>query len=152
MKKILFCIIALLPIFAMAQVNGVGYTYDDAGNRTGRYVINLPDLKTGDTIANDSSRDFVQDSTSIYHEFEMNNINITVFPNPNGGKFDVVVDGNITELKIDVFLHSLNGTIILEKEILNGRISIDISDKENGAYILSIIAGELKKTIMVIKN
>lgn len=136
----------------MAQVNGVGYTYDDAGNRTGRYVINLPDLKTGDTIANDSSRDFVQDSTSIYHEFEMNNINITVFPNPNGGKFDVVVDGNITELKIDVFLHSLNGTIILEKEILNGRISIDISDKENGAYILSIIAGELKKTIMVIKN
>lgn len=136
----------------MAQVNGVGYTYDDAGNRESRYVIRLPDLKTGDTIANDSSRDFVQDSTSIYHEFEMNNVNITVFPNPNGGKFDVVVNGNITELKIDVFLHSLNGTSIIEKKILNGRLSIDISDKENGAYILSIIAGELKKTITVIKN
>ncbi len=150
MKKLLLALIALIPIIAFAQQSSIAYEYDDAGNREKRYVVELPEMTN--PLNGGKSNTHTKDTIVKNHEFDINNVRIIVYPNPNGGKFIVEAQSNNKYLDIEIFMHSMNGTLIFSKKLKNQHLDIDISKRENGAYILSIIVGDKKKTITVIKN
>lgn len=150
MKKLMILLITLLPLFVFSQGTSIGYEYDAAGNRVLRYVIDLP--VTLDPESNDDSALKTVNDSVANHEFTIDNLEVVVYPNPNGGKFDVEIKSNISSQTLELNIFSLNGTNILAKKIINKRTTIDITDRENGVYILTLVVGDLKKTITLIKN
>lgn len=143
MKRIslLFVIITILfPLVTSAQ--HVIFEYDQAGNRVLRDAIYL---KTTETLSEDNRE--VED----FNDF-LGNASITISPNPNGGKFNVKIEGYDLETCPQIFLHSITGLLIREIEKATSITEIDISDRENGTYILSLIIGTKRKTWKIIKQ
>lgn len=150
MKKFIITIITLFPFFVFSQGSSIGFDYDAAGNRILRYVIELPETLDPENNGQTSLKT-VNDSIKN-HEFTIDNLDLVVYPNPNGGKFDILIESNTNSETLKLNIFSLNGTSILSKRIRKNRTTIDITDRENGVYILILVVGDVKKTITLIKN
>ncbi|WP_299524648.1 reprolysin-like metallopeptidase [Winogradskyella sp.] len=86
----------------------------------------------------------VQESLSV-SEFDDNDIELNIYPNPSDGRFNVVLDSSITD-DFDISIYDIRGRRIFEKQYVNGvssfRESIDLSYAESGIYLL-VIKNEL---------
>ncbi|MCK4664662.1 MAG: T9SS type A sorting domain-containing protein [Bacteroidales bacterium] len=129
------------------------FIYDDSGNRIMRHII---ELKDRDNIPEDSTQmaynwDFT-DTTALKYTEMINNISITIYPNPNGGMFKVVLGNTENNTKASLYLHSLSGSLVFEKGPIKQVTDVDIRNQKNGTYILTIIVNHKKKTWKVIKQ
>ena len=79
----------------------------------------------------ESSADYMLNNVSVV---ENEPILMGVFPNPNKGIFTVE-----SSVKIKFKVYDLLGKIIFEKSDLSLSQQVDISDKENGVYVIRII-------------
>ena len=157
MKRTLTLIVLLatllhgtIPVFA--QTMGVEFTYDDSGNRSTRQIVNLktPDITQVDTTDKKFEQGYkhqVTGYTEIIADYE-----VTIFPNPTSGMFKVVISNTDIIPKASLLLHTISGTLIYQKREINSVTQIDIQNKENGAYILTVIIAGKKKTWKIIKN
>ena len=127
----------LLPTTNYAQT--VSFSYDQAGNRIQREIIFIGDKDISDTITTQFN--------SILDE-----VTVTIYPNPNGGKFSVEIHNADENLDATLLLHTLSGKLIIKKENLNKLTNVDISKYENGTYLLSIIINDKKETWKVVKR
>lgn len=137
----LLVIIALLfSIGVSAQT--ISFEYDDAGNRISRDVIYL---KTTEVDSSDNRQ------ADVFKEM-LGETKVTISPNPNGGRFTVKIEGYDVENPPQVYLHSISGIMIYEDRNAVTLTNIDISSRENGTYILSLIIGTERKTWKIIKQ
>ncbi|HXD94654.1 MAG TPA: T9SS type A sorting domain-containing protein, partial [Bacteroidia bacterium] len=83
-------------------------------------------------ISTDTITQFVNNCTGI-NTFA-NNINITLYPNPNNGNF--VIETNQTD-KQTLQILDVTGKLILQQTI-NGKTTIDASSLDNGIYFVQI--------------
>lgn len=75
---------------------------------------------------------------------------LTVFPNPNSGKFNIQIPGN--NISGTVFIYNILGEIVMETDFEDTPlVPVDISDKGKGIYFLRIISEKefTGKTIIV---
>ncbi len=127
----------ILPITNYAQI--VSFNYDDTGNRIQREIIFIGDKDNSDSIPTQFN--------SI-----IDKATVTIFPNPNGGRFSVEIQNADVDFDASLLLHTLSGTLIIKEENLNKLTNVDISKYENGTYLLSIIINDKKETWKVVKR
>jgi hypothetical protein len=77
-----------------------------------------------------------------------------VYPNPNTGKFTLVLSSGGEENETaDILIYSLMGNTVLKEE-MKGILKTDISlsDKPNGIYIIQVVSGNRTGTAKIIKQ
>jgi len=152
--KILFLLLFLGNV-ALAQTNYYEYKYDEAGNRISRkYVkmkkkVNLQeDSLLLDSLYNDSI--IAKEDIDVYKD-NIGDKEISIFPNPTKGKLRVEIsnieDGDIIILKV----FDLQGREIYSNEKLSN-YDIDLSNYENGVYLLDIILNNEKSYWKIVKE
>jgi len=81
----------------------------------------------------------------------LNQLNeLIIYPNPNNGLFSIDFPSNQNRI---ITIFDISGKTIFEKSINKSNLSIDISDYENGLYLLEIIENDNKiNRYKIIKN
>lgn len=74
---------------------------------------------------------------------------VNVMPNPSNGFFKLI---NPSQEDISISVYSILGTQILEKASIASEFMIDLSDQQNGIYLLQIQMGEEIKSMRLIKR
>ena len=67
----------------------------------------------------------------------MNKNKFNLFPNPNSGRF--IIDFEYINTNTQIEIYNLIGEKVLAKNIIQDKLSIDISDKPKGIYLIKII-------------
>jgi len=148
MKKSMQTLLVFLPIIlicAALPAQTVSFGYDLTGNRTSREVIYLQ--ATNNLTGEESDSQLTE--TEKYVEM-ISDVRVTISPNPNRGQFEVKIEGQDGPTKM--YLHSLSGVLIFEESKAGELTSIDISQRQNGTYILSLIINGKKETWKIIKQ
>jgi len=138
---------SLLFSFAI-NAQTVVFTYDEAGNRLSQAleIKKIRDTDSSDLVTEQKSVMALIEATTI------NDIEVIVSPNPNGGKFDVRMSGVGENTDIKIYLHSMSGKLIFESKPAQLITTIDITNRENGTYLLTIAVKGTKETWKVIKQ
>lgn len=143
MKKLILLSICL---FAMLNTKGqqfsYEYEYDNAGNRIRCTIIQLNnrDLTNGnDKEAFVEFTDIIPDGTVI-----------KLFPNPTHASVNI----ELTEDKIieKYVLTDVSGKIVQKSQHDNQTLTIDLSSKIEGIYLLTILIGETWYSCKIIKQ
>ena len=118
----------------LSQNTGKEFIYDrETGCRTVRQVLTLK-KETANTK-----------NEVVKYEDVFQNIKVTIYPNPNGGRFKIKLEGLEQEQKADFYLSTISGKIIYQKKYHSNILEVNIEDKKNGAYILYLnLNGKLK--------
>jgi len=127
----------LFQLTARSQV--VSFGYDDAGNRTSRFVIRL-------------KNNAVNDTTRLADADLLNGMKIIIKPNPTSGVFNVQIPKTDEKQVIKIYLHDVSGKVLFKNENCTNNTLIDISTRENGMYILSVMVNNEKRTWKIIKE
>ena len=92
----------------------------------------------------------VQDCIAGIDEFQMSTVDI--YPNPSNGIFNI---SNTSGIAFNYAVTDLNGRIIVQKEngIESSQVTtLDLSEKMNGLYIITISDGSAQRSFRVIKE
>ncbi len=81
----------------------------------------------------------------------MENQSVSVYPNPNRGKFILDFGKEITNGKVRI--SDLNGTLVFEKANVDGySLNVDISVKLSGLYIVEVVENNHVNIIKIVKQ
>jgi len=154
--KILTLILVFIAIpffiFAQEDPNTVVFKYDDAGNRILRHAIYIPDLLKKNEVYNDSLKNSRMTKVPPADSIVINDISVSIFPNPTLGKFKVKIDNFNSEDKIQYSLFSLTGQLIGKDEVKNAITEIDLQNYDNGPYLFRLIVNGKSKSWRIIKQ
>ncbi len=145
----LFGLLAIIILFKLpVNAQFVSFGYDANGNRISREII-LPV-----TNSHTNPDDPLTNGREILtvEEVTMGDVQVCISPNPNGGQFKVTLKGVNKMADARLYLHSANGQLIVEKERLEPETNIDIRNRQNGTYILTLIINGKKESWKVIKQ
>ena len=139
---------SLLTDISTVFSQGFSYTYDYAGNRLIRDIVELKKTNPVDTSQTNS---LVQDSVqkSIV---KFGNATVSVFPNPTPGIAQIEVGGELPESVSTIQVFDLTGKSILSTTFNERSTNIDLSAYPNGKYILKIICNNKSKEWILIKQ
>ena len=153
--KMLFAaamVLCSMTTIAQSNTEVIEFQYDLAGNRIVRQVIVLEKksmLDDSTKITGDPSKTY---NNQLKYIEVIGQIEVSIFPNPNGGQFKVEVNNTENDINGKLYLHTMDGTLIYHEDHLEKNTEIDISIRQNGAYILSVIINNEKKTWKIIKQ
>ena len=146
--KILFLLLFLSNIAFSQQYS---YEYDNAGNRISRKYVKIKkkvNMEVDSLLYNDS---IVAKEDMEGYKDAIGDKEIRIFPNPTKGKLRVEIsnieDGDIIILKV----FDLQGREIYSNEKLSN-YDIDLSNYENGVYLLDIILNNEKSYWKIVKE
>lgn len=132
--------------FSTAVRAQIGYTYDDVGNRVERKVLSLRPANPNEGTEVGTTED--QASETV--EARLGDMAVTLSPNPTLGTITITGgSGDIIEI---VVLTSLSGGTIEMLKSTQLPLDIDLSHLAPGAYFVSLIQGNKKETIKIIKQ
>ena len=119
-----------------------GITFDAAGNLYFADIGNTPLGSTGAII-----RKIDHVGVTGIKENNFGEQNVTIYPNPNDGRFTVNIDKHVRCL-----IYNTNGEIVLEKVVSKNNL-VDLSNLGNGIYTLSFICNDavINKRVTIIK-
>lgn len=153
-KMLFVTSIVLCSMVSLSQsdTEAIEFQYDLAGNRIIRQVVvlekkSMPVDSAG--LTNNPSKTYTE---QLKYSEVVGSMEVSIFPNPNGGQFKVEINNTENEIDGKLYLHTLDGTLIYMEDRLEKSTEIDISTRQNGAYILSVIINGEKKTWKVIKQ
>jgi hypothetical protein len=140
MKKILILSIILIAVIIFQTALSTphySFTYDAAGNRTGRTWVTP---RQGEPAQETTFKNVIT------------NHDITLYPNPTEGWFSV----RITNLSKDdtgsLNLIDMSGKNIYTNSSLSEITNVDLSHSPAGAYFMKIRIGTKEEAIKIIKN
>lgn len=129
----------------------IKYSYDAAGNRTGRSYecgANPAYLAPGTSNNNTgggSLRPSVETNSSSLS-------NIIVFPNPSKGIFYIKPEALQEEMQYLITVRDMHGKMILKKHVTDIMQGIDIKHVSNGEYLIEISQGSAQHILKLLKT
>lgn len=140
-------IIALFSLLSyMLQAQGFEYSYDDAGNRIQRKVLELKSAEQQDNATAKASAD-----DAFFNE-EMGMYDVNVFPNPATSSINISISGDNTAEDMLIELRDLQGRLLYSQKAILGTSKLDLSNHAAGAYVLHIRIGEELSVWKIIKE
>jgi hypothetical protein len=79
-------------------------------------------------------------------------LKVSLYPNPNKGKFCVQFEDNMEKVKSLILYNMLGQVVFSEKTDINGLINVDISGFPGGVYNCKIITGKNTNNYRIIKE
>lgn len=137
-KLLLLSIILGSSMLVKSQQMTYEYNYDSAGNRTIRAVVQL------------NSKDCSNTAFSPLTDKTNNGVTMTLFPNPTRGiiRFETSSENNIGSY----ILSDVNGKLINNGVCKDRSLTIDLSARTNGIYLLHVIVEGEKRVYKIIKQ
>lgn len=145
MKKTILAtlVCALLSVSAFAD-HVVQFTYDQAGNRTGRAIV-LP-------AASSALRNVVPtDSTTAIFTDTFAEMALNVYPNPTHGQLKIELEGLPEEDTYSFTIVNMSGDVIVQNDKAVNPSEADLSMFSAGVYILKLFYKENMKDYKIIK-
>ncbi|MCT4645326.1 MAG: T9SS type A sorting domain-containing protein [Carboxylicivirga sp.] len=145
MRKLLMGLIAVmaLSMYSEAQSLEVQYTYDAAGNRIKRKVVEVK-LKSADAA---KQEDFLP------VEDEWGEREVRIYPNPTHGNLKVNIKGGDVDVDYNYTLYNSAGKKVKNGQIISkGDNPIPMESLAPGIYILIIQSEVAQKTYKIIKK
>jgi hypothetical protein len=156
MRIILF-LCALLSFCAISSAQdstpSIYYIYDNAGNRTGRIIIE--EESSGNKIARrDNSDNGEDDNSNVDLDSATTDIRVSrevkIYPNPTANLLHIkIMDDNISALHY--IFYGNNGVKLLSGD-LNNETILQISGYSCGVYYLNIFNGAENRVWKIIKR
>jgi len=150
MKDTLICILLLLAVMTV-KAQTVNYTYDDAGNRTGRIISSA--FRSSPAPSSQAPE---EEKTATALPEVITEKDFLIYPNPTYGHFTVEIHYLSHDMKGEAYLYDSNGRLVEEKKIhshhLHTKLDFNLSHKSEGMYILNIHLGENTFTWKIIKK
>ena len=138
----------LIMLTTTAFSQSIVFTYDKAGNRITRALLI-------EKISNDrgaSSSEEQKSMLALEETITIEDVKVTISPNPNGGKFNVTINNLSQYSNVELYLHNMLGKqIYYSKQPLLVN-TVDITNQQNGTYLLTVIVNGTKETWKVIKQ
>ncbi|MCQ2199086.1 MAG: T9SS type A sorting domain-containing protein [Paludibacteraceae bacterium] len=132
-----------ISICATLSAQTIHFIYDNAGNRTVRYIDMSYDQ---DGVVNEED----ESGREIKDSLESNQIHI--YPNPTDGHLSIRIDSLKKDQSAFALLIDTDGKNIVYQYANKNDISIDFSDRDPGIYILRIEIGNLNTEWKIIKK
>lgn len=145
MKKTILAtlVCALLSVSAFAD-HVVQFTYDQAGNRTGRAIV-LP-------AASSALRNAAPtDSTTAVFSDTFAEMVLNVYPNPTRGNLKIDLAGLPEEDTYSFTIVNMSGDVIIQNDKAVNPSEADLSMFSAGVYILKLFYKENMKDYKIIK-
>ncbi|HNW75053.1 MAG TPA: T9SS type A sorting domain-containing protein [Bacteroidales bacterium] len=108
----------------------IEYAYDASGNRILRNVVYLKS-----NLADPLNK---VDSTRVISEVEINNLKISLYPNPTKGSIKLFMDPFPYQTKIEIILTNITGKQIIKKNLHYNNEAIELGNLPPGIYILRL--------------
>ena len=138
MKKLyLFFYLMLFSIATSAQ-SRIGYSYDAAGNRIKREIV--------------MNRHQAKQSPSKSYEDMLSDKKIHIYPNPTEGHLKVEIQGYSENDQCCFALYDMTGKQLLQTEASGSFTELDLTNKENGYYVLHITINNETTNWKIIKK
>ena len=115
------------------------------GHKTGGLSVLLKD---GGNIIVQPPKEEHKDTISVM-ETSQSHQKIQVYPNPTNGS--VTIQGLELDVNYNSVLFDINGTIVWEGELLNGKV-IDLEHMLRGVYFLQIDSPETHQSVKIVKH
>ena len=144
--KVYALILTLLSIVAMesnAQTRSVQFTYDSAGNRTGRAIVLASAPKSRGIVA-DSVKTEVY--TDIFAEFQLQ-----VYPNPTHGELKIELHGLPDGEIYHLLIVSTSGKVIIDRHTSDNPTIADLTKCPAGIYVMRIQYKDYTKDFKIIR-
>ena len=116
----------------------VGFSYDPSGNRIERNMILLPPKSPGNDQQTEEEEYKLEEQKPEFSEI-LNNHEITIFPNPNGGQFDAQITNLSEVMESSLALYSIEGKEVFYRNKPEEITHINIQGKKKGTYVLKIL-------------
>ena len=129
---------------ATLSAQTVHFVYDNAGNRTARYIDMSNNRDGGVVNEEDESRREINDSLASNH--------IHIYPNPTDGHLSVRIDSLKKDQSAYALLIDTYGKNIVYQYADKNDVTIDFSDRDPGIYILRIEVDNLSTEWKIIKK
>lgn len=120
----------LFAAYTYGQNHEYTYTYDAAGNRTGRMMVESAFLPS-ELLKNLESKLPLTDK-------EVTGPKIIVYPNPTDGHIVTEVSGWPKNIPLRMLIIDTSGRILVKKSDCSLTEAFDISGQPNGVYFLKI--------------
>lgn len=127
------------------QAQTVEYSYDQAGNRTSRQIVNLG---SGSSQAKRNT----ETADSIVVKDILGKLEVKIFPNPTKGALGVELTGINPEITTRISVYGGQGAQLYNVVATEGFNPLDFSKYPEGWYILRIEAGTERKEYKIIKQ
>ena len=142
----------MLSIFTLSFAQeAIQYTYDPSGNRIERSIVLLPPENPGGNNQGEE-QEYKYDEQQKEYSDVLNDHEITIFPNPNGGQFDVVITNLNEVIESVITLYSVAGEPLLNRKNPEETEHFDIRHLRNGTYLLTIQLDKEQTTWKIIKQ
>lgn len=93
---------------------------------------------------------YLNDTVSVNIKIE-NQVITRVYPNPGNGIFKIFNSDGFENVTVKIY--NINGQVVFEKTGFSGdNLSVDISQKPDGLYLMELIKDSSKRMIKIIKN
>jgi hypothetical protein len=153
-SKFVSCIFVLFLSINCIHGQTIKYSYDENGNRTSRFLIdverlgakgiNFPVKKPEELQVKDKEKEF-----KVAKEGELS---VSVYPNPNRGKIKIDILNMPLNSGTELRLYDLNGTELIVKMNFEKSSELDISRFTDGIYILRVEINNIVNNWKIIKN
>ena len=134
------------PASSLSAFNGLDIS--------GTWTLTITDNYNGDTgVLNDWYMEFCTTTTTLVHPINTGLQTLSVFPNPNKGRFTVSLN-TLDSQYIDINVFDLRGRLIISKSYINTtnhfNETVDLHNLQSGMYLLNVSDGFSQATKKII--
>jgi hypothetical protein len=141
MKRIIPLFITICISSLLSAQTTFNYTYDDAGNRVLRQVVELRSMQSN---SNDSIA--LQESTTL------GEMQISIMPNPTAGLLQINISNLPANAEGGITLWDLQSKEILKQTGIFANNPINLSQQPKGTYLMQIRVGKQRSEWKVVKE
>jgi len=128
----------------------ISFDYDNAGNRTTRYVFYI---KSGEIENNEEEDDPKINQNEEFFKHNLGSREINIYPNPVKSELTMEIMNGEKEEKYRFLLFDIQGKLLRETmQQGNGSQTVNMSDYPRGTYILVINTEREKVEYKIIKE
>lgn len=158
MKRVSFLFVIIIAVFTIHALNSqnqeITFKYDESGNCIKKYktIVMSKSKNAGKSFVDkdyDAKTGHGYDST--IETARIKELDIKIYPNPTRGLLKIETEGSLSGT-YRILLFDVRGQMLVRQEIAGNTAILNISEFDEGVYILRIKYAGVHKEWKIIKN